>query len=96
MYKTEFNGKQYVFSDDRLYVNGIPIPYSEMSNVAHRNGDVPAFLFNFKGKRFALSYHPEEMKSILPYFLQAEKTVAAPEPVIPEPYAAPEPKPRRS
>ena len=82
MFATECYGRQYVFYDDRLTVNGVPVPYSEMSNIAHRNGDVqtgsaPAFLFNYKGRRFVLAYHPKDLQSILPYFVQVEKRKAA-------------------
>ena len=90
MFTTSFNGKQYVFDSDRLSVNGIPIPYREMSNIAHRGGDQPAFIFDFKGRRFLLPYNPAEMRSILPYFLYARQFSAAP---AAEPAQEPEPAP---
>lgn len=94
MLTTEFNGKQYIFDSDRLIVNGFPIPYNEMSGIAHRGGDQPAFVFDFKGRRFLLPYNPGEMKAILPYFLYARQFSTAPAPApAPEPEPAPAPEP---
>lgn len=76
-YTTEFNGKQYAFSDDQVTVNGIPIPYSEMTEIAHRGGDAPAFLFTYKGRRFALPHREEDLKAILPYFVKAQQSASA-------------------
>ncbi len=76
-YTTEFNGKQYAFSDDQVTVNGIAIPYSEMTEIAHRGGDAPAFLFTYKGRRFALPHREEELKAILPYFVRAQQSASA-------------------
>ena len=97
MLTTEFNGKQYVFEDDRLTVNGIPLLYSEMSNIAHLGGAQPAFVFDYRGRRFKLPYAPAELRSILPYFLRAREIGTAPAP-DPDPYVqeevpAPDPDP---
>lgn len=77
MFATEYNGKEYIFYEDRVTVNGIPIPYREMTNITHRSGDSPAFLFDYKGRRFALPYHPGQIRSILPYFVWAQKVSGA-------------------
>ena len=90
MLTTEFNGKQYVFEDDRLTVNGIPLLYSEMSNIAHLGGEQPAFVFDYRGRRFKLPYDPAELRSILPYFLRAREIGAAP---APAPVEVPDPAP---
>ena len=92
MLTTEFNGKQYVFEDDRLTVNGIPLLYSEMSNIAHLGGEQPAFVFDYRGRRFKLPYDPAELRSILPYFLRAREIGAAPAPA-PAPVEVPDPAP---
>ena len=92
MLTTEFNGKQYVFEDDRLTVNGIPLLYSEMSNIAHLGGAQPAFVFDYRGRRFKLPYAPAELRSILPYFLRAREIGAAPAPA-PAPVEVPDPAP---
>lgn len=105
MYTTQYGGIEYSFSDRELRVKGIPIPYREMRNIAHRKGEVPAFLFEYKGRRYALPYPPQEIRKILPYFLYAQRlnaqadqpapAYAEPEPGYTEPspaYAEPEPE----
>ena len=95
MCTTEFNGMQYGFEADRLTVNGLPLLYSEISNISHRGGDQPAFIFDYKGRRYVLPYNPAEFRSILPYFVHARNVSAAPEEYYePEPeqaYVEPEP-----
>ena len=93
MFITEFNGIQYVFDQDRLYLNGFPLLYSDISNIAHRGGAQPAFIFDYKGRRVMLPYNPSEIRSILPYFALARNTttVAAPAPAPVEAAPAPEP-----
>ena len=89
MLTTEFNGIQYVFEEDRLYLNGTPLLYSDMSNIAHRGGDQPAFIFDYKGRRFALPYNPAELQAILPYFKYAQNYTASPAPEVYEPVVEP-------
>lgn len=78
MLTTVFNGIQYVFEEDRLSLNGIPLLYSEITNIAHRGGAQPAFIFDYKGRRYVLPYEPAEFQSILPYFVRAKNMTAAP------------------
>ncbi len=79
MYQTECNGKRYCFYDDRMTVNSTVIWYEEMNNIRHRGGDSPAFVFEYKGRNFALPYPATEMQQILPYMQLASKTVPAPQ-----------------
>lgn len=93
MLTTEFNGIQYVFDEDRLFLNGIPLLYSEISNISHRGGTQPAFVFDYKGRRYVLPYHPAELQSILPYFVHAKSYAAAPAPEVYVQEEAPAPEP---
>lgn len=78
MYQTECNGKQYCFYDDRLTVNNTVIRYELMDNIRHRGGESPAFVFDYKGRTFALPYPAAELQQILPYMQLASKTVPMP------------------
>jgi len=78
MFTTEYNGKKYEFYNDRLTVDDIPVPYDEMSDIVHRQGDTPAFIFSYRDKRFVMPYRSEELESILPYLMKAQE-IGAPE-----------------
>ena len=85
MYQTYCNGKQYCFYEDRLCVNNAVIPYEMISNIKHRSGDAPAFLFEYGGRQFALPYPPGELPQILPYMKIASQTLPPLENVEPLP-----------
>ena len=70
-FKTSINGKEVIFENDRLIYAGHSIPYNKMSNIAHRNGEPPAFVFDYAGKHLALPYNINEKSSILPFFQHA-------------------------
>ena len=47
MYETEYNEKRYCFFDDHMTINGVSIPYERMTDIVHRSGDAPAFVFTY-------------------------------------------------
>ena len=83
MLNTEYNGIKYGFYDDHMTINSVTLYYADMDNIAHRGGDVPAFLFDFKGKRYTLPYRSEEKETILPYFQLAAGTHHSSPPIEP-------------
>lgn len=83
----QVNGKTLVFTGDSVSYSGHVLHYSQMSNIAHRDGGQPAFIFNYNGKRLALPYDPKDKDTVLKIFQriaalnQKRKTQpAAPEP----------------
>ena len=58
------NGKPLDFGDTSMNLAGREFLYSKMDNIAHRGGEKPAFLFDYEGKRLALSYD-EKNKDVL-------------------------------
>ena len=76
MYETEYNEKRYCFFDDHMTINGVSIPYERMTDIVHRSGDAPAFVFTYHDlkhgdRRFAMPYSPEDLPKILPYLKKA-------------------------
>ncbi|MBQ9060982.1 MAG: hypothetical protein IJ128_07550 [Firmicutes bacterium] len=92
MYETNYRGIRYRFQEDCLILNDKVIDYTLISNIRHRGGADPAFIFEYSGRQFAMPYPPEELGAILPYMKKASQTVPAPAPVEPEPPAPVEPK----
>ncbi len=96
MYETNYRGIRYCFKEDCLILNDKVIDYRQISNIRHRGGQDPAFIFEYSGRQFAMPYPPEELGAILPYMKKAAETesesVAEPEPMA-VPAAEPEPEP---
>lgn len=94
MYETNYRGIRYCFKEDCLILNDKVIDYRLISNIRHRGGQDPAFIFEYSGRQFAMPYPPEELGAILPYMKKASMMEPAAEPesaVEPEPAAGPEP-----
>ena len=85
MYETSYRGIRYSFRDDCLVLNDKVIDYTQISNIRHRGGADPAFIFEYSGRQFAMPYPPEELGAILPYMKKA--SLMKPEPAVPEPVA---------
>lgn len=62
---------EYCFYEDYMTVNGTPLRYSEMVDIDEVEGDSPAFVFNYGGKRFDLPYDPRYKEQIRPFFVKA-------------------------
>jgi len=95
MYETNYRGIRYCFQEDRLVLNDKVIDYTLISNIRHRGGADPAFIFEYSGRQFAMPYPPNELAAILPYMKKASQmkpAPAAPEPVE-EPAVPAEPEP---
>lgn len=67
-FETTVNGKTLTFYDDRLSYGGHEILFSEISNIAHKGGDNPAMVFNYKGKRVALPYPAADERPVIAIF----------------------------
>ena len=95
MYETNYRGIRYCFQEDCLVLNDKVIDYTLISNIRHRGGADPAFIFEYSGRQFAMPYPPNELAAILPYMKKASQmkpAPAAPEPVE-EPAVPAEPEP---
>lgn len=68
--KLQANGNPLVFTDQSVSYAGRELFYSNMSNVAHRGGEKPAFVFDYEGKRMALPYNPKDKGAITKVFQQ--------------------------
>lgn len=94
MYETNYRGIRYCFKEDCLILNDKVIDYRQISNIRHRGGQDPAFIFEYSGRQFAMPYPPEELGAILPYMKKASmmepEAEAEPEAKA-EPAAGPEP-----
>ena len=71
MYETNYRGIRYCFKEDCLILNDKVIDYRQISNIRHRGGQDPAFIFEYSGRQFAMPYPPEELGAILPYMKKA-------------------------
>ena len=61
-----------MYTDEYILLgSSTKIFFSEMSDIKHRGGNTPAFVFEYKGKRVQLPYSPLEKTYILPFFIQA-------------------------
>ncbi|MCQ4637514.1 DUF5067 domain-containing protein [Anaerovorax odorimutans] len=69
----QVNGKPLVFTGQSVTYAGYELYYRNMSNIAHRSGDQPAFVFDYNGKRLALPYDPKDKATVMNIF----KKVAA-------------------
>ena len=92
MYETNYRGIRYCFQEDCLVLNDKVIDYTLISNIRHRGGADPAFIFEYAGRQFAMPYPPNELAAILPYMKKASQM--KPAPAAPEP-AAPVVEPER-
>lgn len=86
------NGKALVFSGDSVSYGGYVLYYTQMSNIAHRGGEQPAFAFDYNGKRLALPYDPKDKDVVLKLFQriaamekQRQSAAVQPEPPKEEP-----------
>lgn len=68
--KLQVNGKPLVFTDQAVSYAGRELLYSNMSNIAHRGGEKPAFVFDYDGKRMSLPYSPKDKDAITKVFRQ--------------------------
>ena len=96
MYETNYRGIRYCFQEDRLVLNDKVIDYTLISNIRHRGGADPAFIFEYSGRQFAMPYPPNELAAILPYMKKASQmkpAPAEPEPVEEPAVPAVEPEP---
>ena len=96
MYETNYRGIRYCFQEDCLVLNDKVIDYTLISNIRHRGGADPAFIFEYAGRQFAMPYPPNELAAILPYMKKASQmkpAPAAPEPVEEPAVPAVEPEP---
>lgn len=64
------NGKSLDFNDTSMNLAGREFLYSKMDNIAHRGGEKPAFLFDYEGKRLALSYDEKNKDTLMRTFQQ--------------------------
>lgn len=64
------NGKPLDFDDTSMKFAGREFLYSKMDKIAHRGGEKPAFLFNYDGKRLALSYDAQNKDALMRAFQQ--------------------------
>ena len=91
----EVKGKPLVFTNKSVTYAGHEFFYSKMSNIAHRGGSQPAYIFDYEGKRLALPYDPKYKDITLKIFKQAaalgEKRQAHPAPAA-KPAAVPQGK----
>lgn len=98
----QVNGKPLIFSGKSVSYAGHELFYSKMSNIAHRGGTMPAYIFDYDGKRLALPYDPKDKDITLKIFKQvvllekkraaqeAKKTAEPADEPVPEPGAEPE------
>ncbi len=66
----QVNGRTLTFTGQAVSYGGHELLYSKMSNIAHRGGEKPAFLFDYDGKRLALPYEPQDKEVIMKIFQQ--------------------------
>ena len=64
------SGKPLDFDDTSMNLAGRVFLYSKMDNIAHRGGEKPAFLFDYEGKRLALSYDEKNKDTLMRTFQQ--------------------------
>lgn len=92
----QVNGKPIVFTGQSLTFAGREFLYSKMSDIAHRGGENPAFVFTYEGKRLAMPYDPKDKDIIMRIFQQviamnkkraeeAAKEEPVEEPITPDP-----------
>ncbi|MCB6994495.1 hypothetical protein LI177_13490 [bacterium 210820-DFI.6.37] len=66
----QVNGKPLIFTGKSVSYAGYELFYSKMSNIAHRGGEKPAYVFDYDGKRLALPYDPKDKEITLKIFKQ--------------------------
>lgn len=64
------NGKQLIFTSKSVTYAGHEFFYSKMSNISHRSGELPEYLFDYEGKRLVIPYDPKDKKITLKIFQQ--------------------------
>lgn len=62
------NGKELVFTETEMRFANREFPYVKIGNVTHRDGEKPAFIFEFDGKRLALPYNDTDKEDIANLF----------------------------
>lgn len=62
------NGKELVFTETEMRFANREFPYVKIGNVTHRDGEKPAFIFEFDGKRFALPYNDTDREDVANLF----------------------------
>lgn len=86
-------GNPLIFTGQSVTYAGNEFYFSKMSNIAHRGGEQPAYLFDYDGRRLALPYDPKDKAITLKIFQQVaamekkRKEAAVPEPPKEEPVA---------
>lgn len=82
------NGETLIFTSKSVTYAGHEFFYSKMSNITHRDGSKPAYLFNYEGKRIELPDDPKNKKITLKIFQQVvameKKRTEAISPYLPE------------
>ena len=56
----QVNGKTLIFTNESVSYASHKFYYAQMSNIAHRGGEQPAYIFDYDGKRLALPYDPKD------------------------------------
>lgn len=68
--KLQVNGNPLIFTGQSLTFAGREFLYSKMSDIAHRGGENPAFVFTYEEKRLAMPYNPKDKDTIMRLFQQ--------------------------
>ena len=64
----QVNGKTLIFTNESVSYASHKFYYAKMSNIAHRGGEQPAYIFDYDGKRLALPYNPKDKEIMLKLF----------------------------
>lgn len=62
------NGKELVFTETEMRFANREFPYIKINSITHRDGEKPAFIFEFDGKRLALPYDVTDKEDIANLF----------------------------
>lgn len=76
-YNTTVKGVPLTFHDDRLTINNVQVPYSQMEDFSF-NRENANFSFTYGGKKLAIPYNKEEEGCIESFFVNAGKIRTAP------------------
>ena len=77
-FSTSVNGKALAFTDSSVSYDGINYEYTMISDIKHRGGATPAFVFDYNGVSVEIPYNPEDKAIALSYFKKAAATTPPP------------------
>lgn len=70
-YTSQLNGKTIVYREDGILFGNMFLPFSEMSDIVIKNGEIPVWQFTYKERRLQIPYSVSERDKIEPFIHKA-------------------------